>query len=313
MSLVCELCGKNLHDDNLFCPWCGADAPRGTRKGEPKPENITEPQFCPLCGYPCPEGSTFCTSCGHNHFKKPEDELPLYCPVCGSKNSSKAQICYQCSHSLADWFSPKGEAARRQGQTIPFVLNETMNGFTYYFTNADKISIGRSSDNDICIPCSFVSGHHMEIDMKNSKLVDLSSTNGTYINRKPEKIGKVYLNIVNEFNLAGNFTFTLVRNNAFFAIRLSAILEEDECRRNGDGNAFDDLRKSYQVAVEGNGKILIGKTNGKLAIDTRVEEIYWEIEHDQDYMYLSDPVQGVYKQLIKKQGDGLAPNWRVEN
>lgn len=311
MSLVCEQCGKSLHDDNLFCPWCGAEAPRGTRIGEAEPENITNPQYCPLCGHSCPEGSVFCTSCGHNHFEKIDTGLVVYCPGCGVKNSPKAQVCYSCSLSLLDWFSQKGEAARRLGQELPFLLKETMNGFSYKFSNKNKISIGRSPDNDISIPCSFVSGFHMEIDMKNSKLTDLSSTNGTYINRKPEQITSIPLATVNEFNIAGNFTFTLVKSNAFFAFRLTAILEEDECRRNGDGNAFDLLRKHYNVFVKENGKILIGKTNGKLVLEPRIEEIYWELESEGNFLYLSDPGQGIYTQLIKKEGAGLAANWRV--
>ncbi|MCD6397672.1 MAG: FHA domain-containing protein [Spirochaetaceae bacterium] len=312
MNVVCVQCGKELHKDNLFCPYCGADAPRSTRKGNPEPENIADPQYCPLCGHPCQKGSSFCTSCSHDYFKKPENDLPVYCPECGAKNSNRAQICYGCSFSLSNWFLQKGEAAQRFGQALPFILRETMNEVSYYFSTADKISIGRASDNDICIPCSFISGHHLEIDMENKRLIDLSSTNGTYINRKPEKINKVPLEIVNEFNLAGNFTFSIVRNDAFFAIQLTAILEEDNCRRNGDGNVFDLLRKTYHLIAKNNGKILIGKTNGKLALKPKVEEIYWELENADEYIYLSDPNRGVYKQLVKKQGDGLAANWRVE-
>lgn len=311
MNISCEVCGKDLHPSHLFCPWCGADAPRGTRIGTVEPENILEPQYCPACGHPCPEGSSFCTSCSHNHFKMVENNLSVYCPVCGVKNSTKAKVCYGCSLSLGDWFLQKGEAAIRLGQTLPFILNETMNGLSYNFTNADKISIGRSPENDICIPCSFVSGYHLEIDMKNNRLKDISSTNGTFVNRKPEQITSIPLDTVSEFNIAGNFTFTLVKNNAFFAMRLTAILEEDECRRSGDGNAFDMLRKNYFAFVKENGKILIGKTNGKLVLEPRIEEIYWELEHIDKYFYLSDPDQGVYGQLIKKEGDGLAANWQV--
>jgi pSer/pThr/pTyr-binding forkhead associated (FHA) protein len=48
----------------------------------------------------------------------------------------------------------------------------------------ERVSIGRAPDNDICIENLAVNGHHAVIDtiLKDSFLIDLDSTNGTFVN-----------------------------------------------------------------------------------------------------------------------------------
>jgi hypothetical protein len=50
--------------------------------------------------------------------------------------------------------------------------------------NKERVSIGRAPDNDICIENLAVSGRHAAIEtvLKDSFLVDLGSTNGTFVN-----------------------------------------------------------------------------------------------------------------------------------
>lgn len=50
--------------------------------------------------------------------------------------------------------------------------------------NKERLSIGRAPDNDICIENLAVSGRHAAIEtvLKDSFLIDLGSTNGTFVN-----------------------------------------------------------------------------------------------------------------------------------
>ena len=62
------------------------------------------------------------------------------------------------------------------------------------FAFSDKISIGRSDDNDIIVPETFVSHNHAVIRAKNNLYVieDLNSANHTYLNNRELK-GKAYI------------------------------------------------------------------------------------------------------------------------
>src|SRR3954465_10837945 len=67
---------------------------------------------------------------------------------------------------------------------------------------AEEITIGRVDENDICLPKGNISKKHTKIVVKDGKgiVLDLKSTNGTYVNGKklagPQVIGpadKVYI------------------------------------------------------------------------------------------------------------------------
>ncbi len=311
MTCFCERCGRSLHPDNLFCPACGAQAPRGTRIGDAEPERLKSPVHCPSCGQPCPEDARFCTACGAGIFDRPATGSAVYCPSCGTGNSSAARVCGRCGMSLDDWFQRKGEAAKQLGVTAPFGLVESYNGITYRFLDGSPLSFGRNPGNDITIPCAFVSGRHLDLHPTGNSLADRGSTNGTYINRSPERINAVPLDLVSEFNLAGYFTFTIVRAEGLSAFRLSAILEEDECRRNGSGPAFDALRKVWYIFMNDGASVLVGKTDGKVAAVPKQEEVYWKLEKADGYMYFSDPDEDVNNLLVQKGGVDLPINWKI--
>jgi len=311
MNVYCDRCGRTLHPDHLFCPSCGAQAPRGTRIGDSPPEQIDKPVYCPTCGHPCPEEALFCTSCGAGIFHRPAAGSTIHCPSCGAGNSSTARVCQRCGLSLEAWFQRKGAAARQLGVTAPFSLLETYNGVTYRFLDGTPLFFGRNPGNGVIVPCAFVSGRHLELDPAGNSLNDPGSTNGTYINRSPERITSVPLDIVSEFNLAGYFTFTIVRAEGLLAFRLSAILEEEECRGNGNGPAFDSLRKVWFIYMTDGASMLAGKTDGKAAAAAKQEEVYWKIEKIDGYHYFSDPDEDITSLLIQKGGAELPVNWKI--
>ena len=63
------------------------------------------------------------------------------------------------------------------------VLTPALSGKTFEIT-AEKTTVGRLEDNQVCISDSSVSSHHAELSLKGDDILvkDLNSTNGTYIN-----------------------------------------------------------------------------------------------------------------------------------
>jgi len=54
----------------------------------------------------------------------------------------------------------------------------------------DIISIGRDDDNDIVIPCDWISANHCEIMPRKAALIDKDSTNGTFIDMSTKHISE---------------------------------------------------------------------------------------------------------------------------
>lgn len=68
---------------------------------------------------------------------------------------------------------------------LVFVMVEPRSRRGDSFTLSDSLTIGREPDNDISVPDdTFISGHHARLEVRpsGSWLVDLESTNGTYVN-----------------------------------------------------------------------------------------------------------------------------------
>ena len=310
MSLHCSKCGKEISNSVNFCPHCGAEAPRCTiLAGKEEKEIIDNPRYCPECGKQNIAEALYCSDCGVPVFDKPKQEI-VYCGKCGKKNSSKDDICIGCGMVFDDWFGMKGEIARKLGYTGNLTLTEKMTGKTYYFLNQKFFTIGRADDNDLVIPCSWVSGHHCKFDLQNNKFIDTSS-NGTFINRQPEHITDVPASYVNEFNLAGSFTFQVIKSENHFVFHLGAILDEDECRKHGDGLAFDKLRKEYFILYKGDFKVNIQKFDGLILNRLKTDSDYYTISVENGRYYYSDKKRQIKNKLILKELNHLPDNWKT--
>ncbi|MBT6994004.1 MAG: FHA domain-containing protein [Candidatus Cloacimonetes bacterium] len=306
MKLKCNQCGKQIQALDNFCNYCGAEAPRVTVMAE-KPAIIKNPQYCVNCGKENVSDALYCADCGKFNYKLPDNPV-FYCGNCGTKNSKAAKICVKCSLKFADWFGMKGAIAEQLGYQGNLVLFEKMTGISYHFISDNIVKLGRSNANTIKIPCSWISNNHCHFDLKKSKLVD-TSTNGTFINRKSDKIKQELLEFISEFNLAGSFTFPLVKLQNLFIFHLGAIIDEKECRRNGDGVVFDELRKQYYILYNGDFQFKIRKMDGNISEDVKPHLEYYEFNFIDGFYYYSDGSKNIKNQLIMKHNANLPLNW----
>src|SRR5438874_4811977 len=86
-----------------------------------------------------------------------------------------------CAPSLST-LSPPG------APTMPFsvILTEKGGATQRLDFECEEITIGRVDENDICLPKGNISKKHTKIVVKDGKIIvlDLKSTNGTYVNGK---------------------------------------------------------------------------------------------------------------------------------
>lgn len=310
MSQFCETCGEKVEALHLYCTACGAQAPMKTIVGsfaEPVCEN---PVYCCGCGKPAAKESAFCGWCGGDLYKKERGAL-FFCPWCGQQLGAEAKICSSCGGSMDEWFAMKGAVARDLGYRGELVIKEKMTGLTYRFRPGKGVTIGRAPDNDIPITCAWVSSRHGRIDGPKGSLEDLSSSNGTYINRSPDRIGKVPLYDVREFNIAGSFTFTLEKGPGLFAFRLTAILDEEECLKNGDPASFESLRNQYTILYEGDQVLYIRKLDGLLTLAPDPAYDHYKVEVADGCYHYTDEKRGINGVLLKKNRGNWPVNWVI--
>lgn len=310
MSQFCETCGGEVESLHSYCTTCGAQAPMKTLMGDFSEPEYVSPVYCCRCGKAAAKGSGHCGWCGIDLYKKERGSSP-YCPWCGEKIGKDARLCSSCRGSMGQWFAMKGTVAEALGYRGEFVMKEKMTGLTYHFRPGVGVTIGRSPDNDISIICAWVSSRHAGIDGPKGALEDLSSTNGTYINRNPERIGRVSLHEVREFNISGNFTFTLEKGTGLFAFRLTAILDEEACVKNGDSACFEALRNRYTILIEGDPTFYIRKLDGHFTVTPDLTHDHYKIEVSKGCYHYSDEKRGIKSLLLKRSRDNWPVNWAI--
>lgn len=310
MSQFCETCGEKVAPLHLYCTACGAQAPMKTIVGSFAEPAYEDPVYCCGCGKAAARGSSYCGGCGRDLYESVGGDSS-FCPWCGETAGAGAKICSSCGGSLADWFAMKGAVAKELGFCGEFFLKEKMTGLTYHFRPGKGVTIGRAPANDIPIACAWVSSRHAGIDGPEGALEDLSSSNGTYINRSPERIGTVPLHDVREFNIAGNFTFTLEKGPGLFAFRLTAILDEEECLKNGDAACFEALRNRYTLLFEGDQILYIRKLDGHLTLTPDLAYDHYKIEVAEGCYHYTDEKRGIKGVLLKKSRDNWPVNWVI--
>ena len=310
MIIHCNNCGSKLHQTYLFCPFCGRETPRRTIVGKIIKEEIKTPIFCPHCKKENLQNALFCSSCGKDIYKRPDSEFQ-YCPYCGEKNRINARHCFNCVKNFNDWYDMKGDVADKLGYSGDFSLYEKMTKTYYNFYTKKNITIGRTEENDICIPCQWVSAKHCVFNLSKQRFIDLDSSNGTFINRNDKEIKTVTLNQIGEFNLAGTFTFTVIKTKSLFIFRLTAVLDENECDKVGNIQKINQLRNHYFILVNGNDKIYIRKLDGKIITDPENINDFYSIDIVENKYYFTEYSKNIEKELILKQGNKLPENWET--
>ncbi len=313
MMIYCDRCKNEVHPLSTHCFYCGAVAPVRTVVGDFSEPVFKNGIFCSSCGKQSPEDGAFCGRCGESLFKKPLEQL-IFCPVCAEKNSTDALNCSGCRGDFADWYQMRGLAAQKLGFQGNLTIKEKMTGITYNFINdteTSEMKIGRNTDNDIVIPCGWVSSNHCKIDLKNKKLIDDGSGNGTYINRKSDLIINVDFSEIDEFNIAGSFTFNVVKKPNVFICRLMAILEEEDCNKNGDPKGYDALRKNYFILLSGEQEVYIRKQDGYIDEEKNPLHEYYCVKFENGFYYYSDTARNIEEQLLFKKGANWPVNWIV--
>ncbi|MCI0405794.1 MAG: FHA domain-containing protein [candidate division Zixibacteria bacterium] len=101
------------------------------------------------------------------------------CPACGHKVETAWTVCYFCKTPLTFAKGPKGPATLT-------VQKGRLTGRRFTLTDA-VITLGASSDNQIVLDYEGVSRRHARIEKNGGRweLVDLNSTNHTYVNGRP--------------------------------------------------------------------------------------------------------------------------------
>jgi len=311
MQIICDQCGKKIESINNFCPFCGTEAPKRTVLFSEEKKEIENPIFCTHCGIKNIPKALYCADCGEHLYTK-SAENKMYCGTCGQKNKSQAKVCIECGLQFTDWFQMRGEVAKKLGYRGNLSITEKMTGFTYHFLSNDIFAIGRNADNDMKIPCTWVSGKHCYFDFKKKHLIDIS-TNGTFINRKPDRIKSEPLEFISEFNIGGSFTFPIVKKKNIFMFHLGAIIDEKECRRNGDGEAFDKLRKTYFILYCGDFELKIQKLDGYIGETLKPHSKYYKIKSMDGYYYYSDEDREINNGLLMQEFCNLPGNWERAN
>lgn len=315
MKIYCDRCKNEIHALSSHCFYCGALAPVKTIVGDFTEAVFENGIYCPACGKQCPEDAAFCGFCADSLFKKPADSS-AYCPLCGEKNNGDALSCMRCRGIFADWYSMRGVAAQKLGFKGNLSIKEKMTGISYYFiSGAEKseMKIGRNPGNDIVIPCGWVSSNHCRLDLENKKLIDDGSSNGTYINRSSEPVKAANFFEINEFNVAGSFTFNVVKKTNLFICRLMAILDEEDCNKNGDPEGYDILRNNYYIFLSGDQKIYIRKLDGYIDEEKKPLQDYYTVTVENGFYYYSDPLRDIKERLLFNKVANWPVNWSVKS
>ena len=101
------------------------------------------------------------------------------CPACGHKVEPAWTVCYFCKTPLTFGKGSKGPAT--------LTVQKGRLAGTRFILNDAVITLGASSDNQIVLDYEGVSRRHARIEKNGSRweLVDLNSTNHTYVNGRP--------------------------------------------------------------------------------------------------------------------------------
>ena len=125
----------------------------------------------------------------------------MYCPECGHHNRDSARFCGRCGASLLETtegettisFTPISEAGSDSGVMDAVVEGATLvirlgggRAGDQFPVLPDRTTIGRAPQSDIFLDDVTVSREHAALEQRADgiHIVDLTSLNGTYVNRE---------------------------------------------------------------------------------------------------------------------------------
>lgn len=175
---ICPHCGERNEADAMFCGGCGANL------------TSSSSSVCPYCGFPAREDDVFCGNCG----------APIGNTGGSSYNGSYADI----RDNNDRWGQTEVMGAGDDDATVLMEDYGQTSACLEYFDNglAQRIHLQREitrigskeRGTDYVLPSRKVSKLHAQIRREGSRylLKDLNSTNGTYLNGAPERLGAEY-------------------------------------------------------------------------------------------------------------------------
>jgi RsiW-degrading membrane proteinase PrsW (M82 family) len=133
--------------------------------------------FCSACGQIGISGQD-CPSCGAYIAHEQE---PRFCPKCNKEQRAGLATCLNCGASLLS------QRSRPLQMTTPHLarINDQGNEEVVFVLDKQEVSVGKTLDNAFVIDDPTVSKHHAKLvwhPTGNFVIVDLNSTNGTYVN-----------------------------------------------------------------------------------------------------------------------------------
>lgn len=298
MNNYCERCSKGIPFSSLFCMFCGAQAPaRTVSPAMLEQDGEAEGYYCPACGVRTYDRGLYCLKCGTQLFEK-TTQVQIFCPSCGEKNHARSEFCYDCRFNLSEWFEMKGAAASKMGLHPEFILTNEKQEKIYHFIAGKEVSIGRTVGNTIRLNCQWVSTGHARFDTATFSLKDFGSTNCTYINGKTDKIDKVTLDSIFEFNIAGTFTFSVENRKGITFFQLRAIHSADACLDCGERINCKNMQGKYWIWITGDGKLLMRKEDGRISFRGEMQYRYLEFHFIDGNVYISDDDLAIDKRLV---------------
>ncbi len=128
--------------------------------------------YCTNCGHRNPEGANFCSSCGAALTGEGTDTTITFAPA-----ELEADLEEEIHISPEELEGGRGVLVVKRGP----------NAGSKFFLDSEMTEIGRNPDSDIFLDDITVSRRHAEITCKEgegSKLNDVGSLNGTYVNKE---------------------------------------------------------------------------------------------------------------------------------
>jgi len=177
------------------------------------------------------------------------------------------------------------------------------------------LKIGRGSkkgdiikDNMLLLPWTRISGQHVEIDFQEGTIKDLNSTNGTFINKKTDKITQALLTDITEFNLASDLTFRVFyQANSFSGILFSGFTTKFDntlpfTSKTSLGESLMDCFFIYLPTHKKDIKLYIRKFDGRpiYGNDILDEKDCYIIQREYERLLYSDLEKGIKDLIILK-------------